>query len=126
MKLMVQCSSHFHGRSMKRPYTTILLVLALLALVFALPMAPALAQVEELAAADMVAEMGEMTEIGDIGLDQRINETIAPLSDAVTGFVFYTVSVGETRFPVIVVWLILTAVIFTFYFRFINFCHISM
>ena len=106
---------------MKRPYTTILLVLALLALVFALPTAPALAQVEELAAADMVAEMGEMTEIGDIGLDQRINETIAPLSDAVTGFVFYTVSVGETRFPVIVVWLILTAVIFTFYFRFINF-----
>lgn len=98
------------GGLMKRPYLHILLILALLV------------SGTILAAGDAPAtETADMAEMAEMSFDQRLNEAIAPISDAVTGFVFYTVSVGESRFPVIVVWLILTAVIFTFYFRFINF-----
>jgi len=55
--------------------------------------------------------------------DDKINEVMAPFSDAITGFVFYSIQVGdgEAHVPVVVVWLIFTALIFTFYFRFINF-----
>ncbi len=84
--------------------------LVLLSLVLTLSVADALAQAE-----------GPVAVAGEVSLDQQINEAVAPLSDVVTSFVFYTVSVGESKFPVIVVWLILTAVIFTIYFRFINF-----
>jgi AGCS family alanine or glycine:cation symporter len=53
-------------------------------------------------------------------LDQRISATVQPFSDAIAGFVFYSVPVAGTTFPLIVGWLILAAPIFTFYFRFIQ------
>ena len=55
--------------------------------------------------------------------DDKINEVMAPFSDAVTGFVFYSIQIGdgEAQVPIVVLWLIFTALIFTFYFRFINF-----
>lgn len=53
-------------------------------------------------------------------LDARISAAVQPYSDAVAGAIFYSVPVGGTSFPLIVGWLILAALIFTFYFRFIQ------
>lgn len=53
-------------------------------------------------------------------LDERISAAIQPYSDVIAGLVFYAVPVAGTRFPLIVGWLILAAVVFTFYFRFIQ------
>ena len=51
------------------------------------------------------------------GIDQSINAFVAPVANAVAGTIFY--SVGGV--PLIVVWLVVGAVFFTFYFNFINF-----
>jgi AGCS family alanine or glycine:cation symporter len=44
-------------------------------------------------------------------LDQRINGVVAPVSDAVAAFIFYSVPVAGANVRLIVVWLILAAVI---------------
>jgi len=53
-------------------------------------------------------------------MDERISSAIQPYSDAVAGAIFYSVPVAGTDFPLIVGWLIIAALIFTFYFRFIQ------
>lgn len=58
-------------------------------------------------------------------LDQRIDAKVRPVADAISGAIFHSVRVGGTddapvTFPLIVGWLILAGLIFTFYFRFIN------
>lgn len=53
-------------------------------------------------------------------MDERISSAIQPYSDAVAGAIFYSVPVAGADFPLIVGWLILAAIIFTFYFRFIQ------
>lgn len=54
------------------------------------------------------------------GIDEVINRTVQPLTDAVSGFIFYTVPIGEADVPLIVLWLIFGAVFFTVYLGFIN------
>ncbi len=56
----------------------------------------------------------------DIGIDQRIDDAIRPAADAVAGFVFSSFPVAGVQIPFVLVWLIVAATIFTFYFRFIN------
>jgi AGCS family alanine or glycine:cation symporter len=59
-------------------------------------------------------------------VDERISAAIQPFSEAVAGLIFYSVPVAGTRFPLIVGWLIVAALIFTIYFRFVQvrgFCH---
>jgi len=51
------------------------------------------------------------------GIDAAIDAAVAPVANAVAGVVFYSVA----GVPLIVVWLVVAAVFFTFYFRFINF-----
>ena len=58
-------------------------------------------------------------------LDQRIDAAVRPVADAISGAIFHSVRVGGTdevplMFPLIVGWLILAGLVFTFYFRFIN------
>jgi len=53
-------------------------------------------------------------------LDAKIDAILAPVADAVSSTIFYAVPVGDTQIRLIVVWLIVVAVGFTFYFRFIN------
>jgi AGCS family alanine or glycine:cation symporter len=59
------------------------------------------------------------------GIDEAINGLFAPVTEVVQSIVFYSfkAEVGgvETSVPIVVVWLILTAIILTFQFRFINF-----
>lgn len=55
------------------------------------------------------------------GLDQTIDEYVSPVTDVVSNIMFYSVPIAGVSFPLIVIWLIAAGLIFTFYFRFINF-----
>jgi AGCS family alanine or glycine:cation symporter len=56
-----------------------------------------------------------------MSVDERINEVFTPVSDAIQSVIFYSVKVGDAELPLIVVWLILAAVLFTIYFGVIQF-----
>jgi AGCS family alanine or glycine:cation symporter len=51
-----------------------------------------------------------------MSVDERINEVFTPVSDAIQSVIFYSVKVGDAELPLIVLWLILAAVLFTIYF----------
>jgi AGCS family alanine or glycine:cation symporter len=55
------------------------------------------------------------------GIDDRINEAVKPFADSVAGIIFSSFPVAGVPIPFVLVWLIFAAVLFTFYFRFINF-----
>lgn len=58
------------------------------------------------------------------GWDQRINEAVQPITDAVAGTVFYAVQLGgsaSTAMPLVIIMLLTAATIFTLYFRFVQF-----
>ena len=54
------------------------------------------------------------------GLDAAINRVVEPVATAVSNVIFFSVSVAGVQVPLIVVWLIVAAVVFTLYFNFIN------
>lgn len=54
------------------------------------------------------------------GIDERINQAVKPYADTVAGIIFSSFPVGGVQIPFVLVWLIFAAVLFTFYFRFIN------
>jgi len=53
-------------------------------------------------------------------MDEIIDQAMRPVADAVAGFIFFAVPVGNTTLPLIVAWLIGGGVFFTLYLRFIN------
>jgi alanine or glycine:cation symporter, AGCS family len=53
-------------------------------------------------------------------IDERIDSAFEPISTLIENVVFYSVNIGEASLPLIVVWLVAAAFIFTFRFRFIN------
>ena len=55
------------------------------------------------------------------GVDQNINEFLAPLSKTISNIVFYSLPFGEANVELIVIWLIAGGVFCTVYFKFINF-----
>jgi AGCS family alanine or glycine:cation symporter len=55
-----------------------------------------------------------------LSLDETIDQAFRPIAKAMSDFVFYSVSVGESELQLIVLWLIIGALAFTLYFRFIN------
>ncbi len=55
-----------------------------------------------------------------MGIDETINQAFAPIAKAFSNIVFFSVSVDGTDLQLIVLWLIVGAVFFTFYLRFIN------
>ncbi|WP_261664854.1 alanine/glycine:cation symporter family protein [Deinococcus sp. Marseille-Q6407] len=57
---------------------------------------------------------------GQLGLDERINNAVSPISSAIARVVFYTVPVAGADLPLIVVWLIAAALIFTMSMGFVN------
>ena len=54
------------------------------------------------------------------GIDQAINSAFEPIASAMVDIVFVSVNIGGTELPLIVAWLVVGAVFFTGYFRFIN------
>jgi len=57
----------------------------------------------------------------EASLDEKINQAIAPISNVIAGFMFYSVPIGGTAFPLIVGWLVIAATILTLYFGFVQF-----
>jgi AGCS family alanine or glycine:cation symporter len=53
-------------------------------------------------------------------MDEIIDQAMRPVADAVAGFIFFAVPVGDTELPLIVAWLIGGGLFFTLYLRFIN------
>jgi len=58
--------------------------------------------------------------IAETGIDEKINLAVKPFADAVSGAVFSSFPVAGVQIPFVLVWLIVAATIFTFYFNFIN------
>ena len=58
--------------------------------------------------------------------DEKINNFIYPISDSITGLIFWEISFFQNNLPLIVVWLVLASIFFTFYFRFINISAFSL
>jgi AGCS family alanine or glycine:cation symporter len=58
--------------------------------------------------------------IAQDSLDQTINSFFEPISQVVSNIIFYSITIFDAQVPLIVVWLIVAAFFFTFYFRFIN------
>lgn len=54
------------------------------------------------------------------GIDEAINKTVQPITDALSAFIFYSVPIGTAQVPLIVCWLIFGAFFFTGYLGFIN------
>lgn len=56
----------------------------------------------------------------DKGLDQKFNDAFKPIADAWGGFVFYPVSLGESKMPIVIIMLLLVGLVFTILFKFVN------
>ena len=54
------------------------------------------------------------------GIDASINNTIQPLTNILSSFIFYEVEIFGSPMPLIVLWLIGAAIFFTAYFNFLN------
>jgi alanine or glycine:cation symporter, AGCS family len=54
-------------------------------------------------------------------VEDAINSAFEPVAAAVTSVIFYAPTIGGVSFPLIVLWLVVAAVIFTIYFRGIQF-----
>ncbi len=54
------------------------------------------------------------------GLDAAINRVVEPVATAVSDVIFFSVPIAGVQIPLIVVWLIVAALVFTLYFNFIN------
>ena len=54
------------------------------------------------------------------GIDASINNTIQPLTNILSSFIFYEVEIFGAPMPLIVLWLIGAAIFFTAYFNFLN------
>lgn len=52
--------------------------------------------------------------------DAQISAWVQPYADALSSVIFYSVPIGGTPFPLIVGWLVVAALVFTVYFRFIQ------
>jgi len=65
--------------------------------------------------------LNSMPVFAEGGVDSKINDAIEPFADAVSGFIFSSFPIAGVPFPFVLVWLIVGATFFTFYFRFINF-----
>ncbi len=55
-----------------------------------------------------------------VDIDALVNSWVAPVSDAISSVVFFSVDVAGAKLPLIVVWLILGSLVCTLAFRFIN------
>jgi AGCS family alanine or glycine:cation symporter len=55
------------------------------------------------------------------GIDDAVNENFETVSTEIQKVIFYSVKINGVDFPIVVGWLALAAIVFTIYFRGINF-----
>ena len=65
-------------------------------------------------------------ETAEKGLDERINDTVAPITAAVSSVVFYPVVIAGMSIPIVLFVLVGAATYFTLYFKFPNFTRIGL
>ena len=68
----------------------------------------------------LVSLFASFSVFAETGIDEKINMAVKPFADAVAGFVFFSFPVAGVAIPFVLVWLIVAATVFTFYFKFIN------
>ena len=68
----------------------------------------------------LIGLFSSFSAFAEVGIDEKINLAVKPYADAVAGAVFSSFTVGGVAIPFVLVWLIVAAAIFTFYFNFIN------
>ena len=68
----------------------------------------------------LITMLTSVSAFAEVGIDEKINLAVKPFADAVAGFVFSSFPVAGVQIPFVLVWLIVAAIIFTFYFKFIN------
>ncbi len=66
------------------------------------------------AAANAVAEVTEQS------LDDKINAAVEPVTSVIVNIVFYSIPIAGQSVPLVLIWLLIGAIVFTLYFRFIN------
>lgn len=54
-------------------------------------------------------------------IEEKINSAFDPIASAVTSVIFYAPTIGGVAFPLIVLWLVVAAIVFTIYFKGIQF-----
>lgn len=54
-------------------------------------------------------------------IDDKINAVISPISNTIAGIIFFSLPVNGTAVPLILVWLVIAAIVFTLYFGFLQF-----
>lgn len=63
----------------------------------------------------------ESTDVDEKSLDARINDWMSGPTGFITSVIFYTVKIGDAEVPFVLIWLLVGALVFTFYFNFVNF-----
>ena len=53
-------------------------------------------------------------------IDEKINEWVSPATHFIENIVFFAVDINSVGLPLVLVWLLVAAAIFTIYFRFVN------
>ncbi len=56
------------------------------------------------------------------GFDETINTLTAPIASAIGAFVFFKIPIFGAQLPVVVLWLVIGAIFFTFRMGFVNIC----
>lgn len=65
-------------------------------------------------------------ETAEKGLDERINDAVAPIAAAVASVVFYPIAIGGMSVPIVLIVLVGAATYFTIYFGFPNFTRFGL
>ena len=60
------------------------------------------------------------TQANELSIDQQLDQILTPIAKLFTSIIFFSIDIFGTQFPLIVLWLVIAAAIFTFYFGFIN------
>ncbi|PCJ22832.1 MAG: D-alanine glycine permease [Flavobacteriales bacterium] len=63
----------------------------------------------------------DVAEKVELSTDQKIDALFKPIADGLSYFIFYTINIGGTGVPLVIIVLIAGAIFFTIYFKFANF-----
>jgi len=77
-------------------------------------------EVVDSTAVERVVEVVSLPEVTELTLDDKINEVMGPITDFIVSVIFFEVNFLGFTVPFVLIWLSLGALLFTFYFGFIN------